>query len=197
MRLKFLGTEIYISFLFTAVVTLMLACDKTGLALPVMFSVFVHEVGHLFVMWLLNCAPKSIRLIPASVQITKGIGKRYQNDILIALAGPAVNILLFGTLYLNYLVFKNQITLIYALINLIVALFNLLPVNGLDGGTVIFSLIAEKTDINRANVILKIITLVISLGVLTVAVIMTVKGKINISLYIISLYLFTGIIIKM
>ena len=148
-------------------------------------------------MWLLNCAPKSIRLIPASVQITKGIGKRYQNDILIALAGPAVNILLFGTLYLNYLVFKNQITLIYALINLIVALFNLLPVNGLDGGTVIFSLIAEKTDINRANVILKIITLVISLGVLTVAVIMTVKGKINISLYIISLYLFTGIIIKM
>ena len=148
-------------------------------------------------MWLLDCSPKTIRLVPASVQITRGLGIRYRNDIIIALAGPAVNLLLFVTLYLNFLAFGNQITLIYALLNLIVAVFNLLPVSGLDGGTVVFSLIARRGDINRAVLAMKIITSVLAAAAFVAAVTLTLRGKVNISLYIISVYLFMSTIIKM
>ncbi len=196
MKFKFLGTQIYISFLFVAVVSLMLATDKTGLALPTLLAVTMHEAGHLFAMWLLESTPKSIRLIPASVQITRSICTKYKNDILIALAGPAVNFALSLTLYINHLAFKNETVLYYSLINLIVGVFNLLPVTGLDGGTVLFSIIAKKWDINKAMLTLRIVTLVMAASVLFLAVSLTMRGQINVSAYIVAIYLFVSVIIK-
>ena len=196
MKFKLLNTEIYISFLFVAVIPVMLATDKTGLALPVILAVAIHEVGHLFAMWLLESAPKSIRLIPASVQITRSINGKYKNDILIAVSGPVVNLVLFVTLYLNFLVFKNETVLYYSLINLIVGVFNLLPVTGLDGGTALFSLLAKKFDINRALLVLRIITLILAFAVTFLAVTLTIRGQLNISVYIVAIYLFVSVIIK-
>lgn len=196
MRFKLLGTEIYVSFLFMAVITVMLATDRTGMILPSLFAVFMHELGHLFAMWVLDSAPKEIRLIPASVQITTDITSGYKTDIAVALCGPITNLVFFAVLFFNYLCFKNQLTLCYALLNLIIAVFNMLPVNGLDGGTVLFSVIAKRTDYNRARLILRIITLVIAAAVLFVGVMFTLRGKINISIYIIGIYLLIMSILK-
>ena len=196
MRFKLLGTEIYISFFFAALVTLMLACDRTGMALPMFFAIFAHEMGHLFAMWATDNAPKSVRLIPASVQITRNITQRYKSDITVALCGPIVNIILFLTLYFNYIAFKNELTLYYGLLNLIVAIFNLLPVAGLDGGTVLYCLLANKLPLNRAILTVRIITFTTAAAVLITAIILTVGGKINLSLYIIAIYLFISSLMK-
>lgn len=196
MKFKLLGSEIYISFLFVAVISLMLATDKTGLALPTLFAVSLHEIGHLLAMWIVGTPPKSIRLIPASVQITRSISSRYKNDIIVALSGPLVNFALFLTLYINYLIFGNEGILYYSLINLIVGLFNLLPVTGLDGGTVLFSVIAKKRDINRAMLTLRIISLCLGAVCLFLAITLTLRGKLNVSVYIISVYLFLSVLIK-
>lgn len=196
MRFKFLGTEIYVSFLFMAVITVMLATDRTGMILPTLFAVIMHETGHLFAMWVLDCAPKQIRLIPASVQITADITNRYKTDIAVSLCGPLTNLLLFFVLYFNYLAFKNEITLCYALINLIIALFNLLPVTGLDGGTVLFSVLAKRLEYNRARLIVRIITITVAAAVLFVGVMFTLRGKLNISIYILGIYLLIMSILK-
>lgn len=196
MKFKLLGSEIYISFLFVAVISLMLATDKTGLALPTLFAVSLHEIGHLLAMWIVGTPPKSIRLIPASVQITRSISSRYKNDIIVALSGPLVNFALFLTLYINYLIFGNKGILYYSLINLIVGLFNLLPVTGLDGGTVLFSVIAKKRDINKAMLTLRIISLCLGAVCLFLAITLTLRGKLNVSVYIISVYLFLSVLIK-
>lgn len=197
MKLKLLGTEIYISFLFMAVICVMLATDRTGLLLPTLFAVLMHEIGHLFAMWVLDCSPKQIKLIPASVQITAPLTSKYKNDIIIAIIGPIVNLLLFFVLYLNFLCFKNSIILNYALINLLITIFNLMPVIGLDGGTILFSVLAKKTEYNKAILTLKIITLIVAAAVIFLAVTLTIRGKINISLYIIGIYLVIASIIKM
>lgn len=196
MKFKLLGTEIYVSFLFAAIISIMLAFDKTGLALPTLIAVTSHELGHLSVMWMLESTPKSIRLIPASVQITRNFSYSYKNDILIALSGPAVNLLLFFVFYINYLTFKNYGVFCYAIINLIVCLFNMLPVMGLDGGTVLFSLIAKKVDVNRAMLTLRIITLFLASATLFLAITLTLRGKLNISVYIVAIYLFMSVIAK-
>ena len=197
MKLKLLGTEIYISFLFMAVICVMLATDRTGLLLPTLFAVLMHEIGHLFAMWVLDCSPKQIKLIPASVQITAPLTSKYKNDIIIAIIGPVVNLLLFFVLYINFLCFKNSIILNYALINLLITIFNLMPVIGLDGGTILFSVLAKKTEYNKAILTLKIITLIVAAAVIFLAVTLTIRGKINISLYIIGIYLVIASIIKM
>ena len=196
MKFKLFDTEIYISFLFFAVITIMLATDKTGYMLPSLFAIFLHELGHLFMMWVVECAPKRIKLIPASVQISMSMSKCYRNDILIALSGPAVNMVLFFTLYFNYLVYKKEAVLIYALLNLVIGLFNLMPVKGLDGGTVLFCLLAKNLDINKATLIMKLITLILAISIIVVAVILTLRHKLNISLYILGIYLIIMTLIK-
>lgn len=197
MRFKLFDTEIYISFLFSAAVTIMLLTDKTGYMLPALFAIVLHEMGHLFMMWILECSPKRIKLIPASVQITAPFQKRYRNDFLVAACGPFVNILLFLTLYFNYLVFKNEVTLYFALLNLVIGVFNLLPLKGLDGGTILFCILEKSKGPDKASVILKIITLVLAVAIILAAVTLSVRGKINISIYIMGIYLVAMSLIKM
>lgn len=195
MKLTIFGTEIYISFFFVAGLTLLLFCDKSGLAVPTFLAFILHEIGHLFAMWLFDCPPRSVRLIPASVQITESITHSYRSDIVIAVMGPAVNFVLFAVFYINYLVFHNQWVLTFSLLNLIIGLFNSLPVAGLDGGTVLFSLIAKK-NYRRAQITLMIVTLTAAASALAAAVTLTVRGKANASLYIVALYLFLGVMAK-
>ena len=197
MKIKLFGTKIYLSFFFCAVFTIMLATDKTGFILPTFFAVIMHEIGHLFAMWVLDCQPKQIDITPASLKIVSGFSKQYKNDILIAAFGPCVNYVLFFTLYFNYLAFENKLTLYYALLNLIVGLFNSLPVSGLDGGTVLCSILAKKYDISRALLTVKIVSLIIATLIIAIGIVLTVKGNLNISIYIIGIYLLImGLIAK-
>lgn len=196
MKFKLFGTEIYISFLFCAVITLMLLTDKTGYMIPTLFAILMHEMGHLFMMWVVDSAPKRIKLIPASIQITTPFQKRYRNDMLISLAGPLVNIVLFLTLYFNFLTFRNQTTLYFALLNLVVALFNLLPVKGLDGGTILYCILSKYKDSNRASIILKYITLAASAVIIVTAITLSIRGNINISFYIVGIYLLIASLVK-
>ena len=196
MKFKLFGTEIYISFLFAAAVTIMLLTDKTGYMLPALFAIILHEMGHLFMMWILECSPKRIKLIPASVQITAPFQKRYRNDFLVSVSGPAVNILLFLTLYFNYLAFGNEVTLYFALLNLVIGVFNLLPVKGLDGGTILFCILEKYKGPDKAAVTLKIITIILAAALILTAITLTLRGKINISVYIMGIYLFIMSLLK-
>ena len=196
MRFKLFGTEFYISFLFAAVITAMLAFDRTGFILPLFFAVLVHELGHLAAMWVLDCAPKRIRLVPAAVEITAKFGNSGKYEIFIALCGPAINLLLFATLFVNYLAFNNEGYLTVGLINLLIGLLNLLPVTGLDGGTVLFNILCRKTDPSKAALIMRIINFSVALSALVIAVTLCFKGQFNLSFFILALYLAVMSIIK-
>lgn len=196
MRFKLFGTEVYISFLFMGVITLMLCFDKTGLILPTLFAVFIHEFGHLFMMWATGEELKKIRLIPASVQIVSSFKGSYKKDVLVAVSGPMVNFIFFGVFYYNYVCFGNRSVLLFSVLNLIIGIFNLLPVKGLDGGTVIYILVCRFCTPNKALWCLRILTAVLGAVTLVGAVILTVSGKLNISLYIMALYLIITALIK-
>ncbi len=189
MKFKLFGTQIYISFFFAAALTLMLACDRTGFMLPTIFAVIIHETAHLFTMWVLDCAPNSVRLIPASIQINSKFSFKYKNDILIAAAGPAANLLLCLCLYFNYAAFNNQGVLYFAVLNLIYGIFNLITVKGLDGGTILNAVLCKYKGPDKAAVIIKIITLSLACLVIFVAVTLTVRYRFNLSIYIVGIYL--------
>ncbi|MEE1278456.1 MAG: hypothetical protein UHE86_05280, partial [Acutalibacteraceae bacterium] len=69
MEIKFLGTNVKISFLFVAFITIMIFIDKTGLVIPLILAVFVHESAHLLMMKKFGVSPKEITLIPGGIQI--------------------------------------------------------------------------------------------------------------------------------
>lgn len=197
MRFKLFGTEFYISFLFAAVITAMIAFDRTGYILPLFFAILIHETGHLAAMWALDCAPKRIRLVPAAVEITTKLQSGGKQEIFIALCGPGVNLLLFATLFVNYLAFRNDRYLAVGIINLLIGLFNLLPVTGLDGGTVLFNILCRKTDPSKAALIMRIINFSVAAAALITAVTLCFRGQFNLSFFILALYLAVMSIIKL
>ncbi len=197
MKLKFFGTEVYISFLFCAVLCFMLVIDRTGLIIPTLFAVFIHESGHLLAMWAAECQPKAIRLIPTSVQIIRGFSPKRCGEAIIAICGPAANIVVFGALLANYCIFKNEQSLNFATLNLVIAIFNLLPVSGLDGGTLLTIFITKFTDVYKAENIVQIITMIFAAIIFLLGVYLWASGTVNISMFIVAVYLgLCGIIKK-
>ncbi len=196
MKFKLFGTDIYVSFLFSAVIVAMLATDRTGYILPLLLAVFLHEMGHLVAMWCLDAAPKRIRLIPTAVEITAKFNYNRKNEIKIALAGPMVNLFLATVLIFNYAAFKNEDYLVFGIINLLIGAFNLLPVTGLDGGNILFALLVKKLNLNTAGLIMKIINLSLTFVILAFALYLLFRGEFNPSPFIIGLYLLIMNLIK-
>ena len=197
MRFRFFGTEIYISFLFSAVIAFMIATDRTGLVIPTLFSVLLHEVGHLIFMWIFECEPKSIKLVPASISITRGMSAKKYGDLLISLAGPMVNLIMFCSLYVNFLITKSAFSLDCALINLAFFIFNMLPVSGLDGGTVLKIILSKKfKDPLKAERIVRIITLAVGLLVGIIGITLIINGELNISVFIVAIYILISAFIR-
>ncbi len=196
MKFKFFGTEIYISFLFCAVLCFMLVVDRTGLIVPTLFAVFIHESGHMLAMWAADCQPRAIRLIPTSVQIVRGFSPKKCDEVAITLCGPLANLVIFGVLLANHFIFKSEQSLLFSLLNLVIAIFNLLPVSGLDGGTLLSLTISHFTDIYKAESIVRIITAIFSVVVFLLGIYLWVSGTVNISVFIIAVYLGVCSLIK-
>lgn len=196
MKIKFLGTEIYVSFMFCAVLCLMLLLDRTGLIIPTLFAVFIHETGHLFAMWVADCQPRAIRLIPTSVQIVRDFSCKKGGEIAIAICGPAANVVMFLVLVINYIAFRGEQSLNFAILNLVMAVFNMLPVLGLDGGVVLTECIAHFTDIYKAESVVRIVTAVFAFATFIVGIYLWVCVKLNISVFIVAVYMLVCALIK-
>lgn len=189
MRFKLLGTKIYVSFLFCAILCLTLAVDGTGLIIPTLFAVFIHESGHLLAMWATDCQPKEIRLIPTSVQIIRSFAEKPHGEAIITLCGPLGNFTVFGVLFVNYSIFKSEQTLLYAIINLVLGLYNMLPVTQLDGGDLLILLLCRKYDVYKSESIVRIITVIFAFLIFLFGTYLWVSKTFNLSVFVFALYL--------
>jgi Zn-dependent protease len=128
-------------------------------ALLLFSSVLAHELGHSFVAIAQGIPVKSITLfIFGGLATLEKESETPLQAFLVAIAGPLVSVLLFGlfsmivaTLPLT-LPFKAIISLV-AYINLVLALFNMIPGLPLDGGNVLKSIVWKITGNPNKGVI--------------------------------------------
>lgn len=112
--------------------SLIFGFDPPYIAILTIISALIHELGHILAIRFFTDKNCAIKGHASGFRITKGIPLSYKAEILILLAGPLSNILLFilllplgGRLH-GYL-------RVFALITLATGLSNLLPVEGYDG----------------------------------------------------------------
>lgn len=196
MKIRILGINIKVSFLFCAIISVLILCDTTGMIIPMLIAVFLHELGHLLVMKYFGCAPNEIKLIPGGIRIVSPVCAE-KHSILISLSGPLLNLIIFTVVYFSSSVLGVDYYLDFAFINLVYGIFNLLPFYSLDGGSIIEEIISTKFGTIKAQKILKLITVVGAVLFLLTFMIFSLKGNINYSVLVISLYLILSVFIKL
>lgn len=126
-----------------------------------MLFALIHELAHMFIGILLRLKPKTLEIQAFGIGIVfESFENTERNKIIIAIAGPAINIL-FAIIF-SFINIKSSGLIVNA--NLLLAICNLIPIYELDGGKILKAILdmtdkKGKTDdiINKVSNILMII----------------------------------------
>lgn len=127
----------------------------------IMLFAILHELGHLVAGLLLGMRPEKLEIMPYGLSIAFKITPKDYNrkikqgnrlelkKILVALAGPLTNILIMIiVLQMNLNIFQ-MLMILYS--NLVLILFNFLPIYPLDGGRILKGILHVFVGKERAD----------------------------------------------
>ncbi|MCL2634435.1 MAG: hypothetical protein FWD34_07990 [Oscillospiraceae bacterium] len=178
IHLHIRNTAVNLDFTFFAVIALFLAFDVTGFGILSVLVCLIHEAGHLFAMLIRGEKVESIVFRGGGIKIIPEI--KGGDSIFVTAAGSAVNIGLFFLLY--FTLPKTDIyPVMFAVLNLVIGLFNLLPVGCLDGKRLVENILPYKV----ARIVEIIALAVILVGVAAAFVF----GSVNFTLLIVIIYI--------
>lgn len=144
-----------------------------------MLFAFLHELGHFFAGIILGFKPKALKINPLGLSISFWVKSEDYNrricygnilavkKLLIAIAGPMVNFILviFFSIFTLSIFNINTEIVIYS--NILIGLFNLIPIYPLDGGRILKNLLYILTGLKDTYSYINYISY-ISIVILTV-----------------------------
>ena len=139
------------------------AIEGVALILAVFGCVVLHEFGHALTARRFGVRTRDITLLPiGGLARLERIPEKPSQEIAVALAGPAVNVVIAGVLFASLSaggafegldisrVHPSFLVQLFA-INLFLAIFNLIPAFPMDGGRVLRALLATRLEYTRAT----------------------------------------------
>ena len=129
--------------------------------LSIFVTVFLHELGHALAAKKYNIKTKDITLLPiGGLARLESIPEKPKEELVVAIAGPAVNIglaIITGlfitipdakdlTIQLSGGINSSNFFLNFFIVNIWLALFNMIPAFPMDGGRVLRALLSMKFE---------------------------------------------------
>ncbi len=188
------ATKIKISFLFLAFCAVFSLCDKSRVFTMALIASLLHEMAHIIMLYFVGECADSIILAPQGAKLVRS-GKMisYKSEILVLLAGCILNFTLFAILYS----FSESLSLkLFAVVNLSLGIFNMLPLGTLDGGRILKILLKNILSSQRAELVCKIVSIIVVLAFVVVGVWLITNGRKNVSLLYTSIYLIAMLIFR-
>jgi Zn-dependent protease len=157
--------------------TVAMAIEGVAFVMAIFGCVVLHELGHALAARRFHVETRDITLLPiGGVARLERIPEEPHQELWIAVAGPAVNVVIAGGL-LVILVLSNRLAPLESLtanggafmtklmvVNVILVVFNMIPAFPMDGGRVLRSLLATTMDYVRATQIAATVGQVIAVG---------------------------------
>lgn len=181
------GVSVGLDFSFFAAVGIFLAFDKAGYGIYCLCACFCHELGHLAVMLAEKKPPKEIIFSGGGICI-----KQRRNEtasVFLLGAGCAVNFCLF-VLFCLVLPRDSIFKLMFGGSNLIIGIFNLLPVGELDGKRLLEKLCRGLLPYPASERALDITERIFCLLTLAAALLLLAAGRVNLTAVSVLVYLF-------
>lgn len=148
------GLKIKINYLFFLIIPLAILTGTLREYIAAFLAIILHETGHILTAVILKITVSEIELLPIGLKAKITTEESHEiSNIMVYLSGPFVNLLLFFICVFidpNYLYNSNVIHL-FTLMNLCIAVINLLPVIPLDGGMVLREIIKPCTGLIMAG----------------------------------------------
>lgn len=138
-----------------------------------MIFTLLHELAHMCAGILLKLKPKELKINPFGISISfETYEKKERKKILIALSGPLLNIII--AIIFCVVDIKSEIKEIIIYSNILLGVFNLIPIYPLDGGRILKSMVkktynhcdSERIVHITSNILVIIITAISSILVL-------------------------------
>lgn len=190
MKFKVGKTFVSVSYPAVAFCSLAIVSAPDSKVVLCLLSALFHECGHLSAMYFYRVSVKEISFNLGDVSInTDETVYGFRADVVVTLSGVAVNFLLALISGVVWLLFESSILLDFAVANLCIGFFNILPLSTLDGGNLLLILLQRHFSISTSEKILSVITAVFLAPLLIVGFLMLFAAKNNFSLLFAALYL--------
>ena len=171
---------------FWILIIVVFALDYAEQFFTIFFSVTVHEISHIIAARYFGLGCSKIIFTPiGEIAIIENMDtKELYKKLLIVLAGPFVNI---AIVVFCLLFFPKMEFLIYS--NLVIAVFNLLPIYPLDGGKVFNYIFSNRIGVLNTNKIGFKLGKILGFFIFFMGMIQVIFFPYNISLLCMSIYL--------
>lgn len=147
--------EIKIGAGFILLIAFVLFFDSENMFLLAATSALIHEAAHLAAIYICSGRAERIELTlyGAYIELSEYPMIPYKKEFLIAAAGPAASAAVAYGFSVMGECFDNNMLFILAGINLMLAVFNLIPAYPLDGGRMLRCFLLTVSDENVANTV--------------------------------------------
>jgi len=174
IKTRLAGTEIGADFTFFAIIAMFLTLDTTGFAIMSLIVCVIHEAGHLAAMLITEQKPNKIVFRGGGIKIASPSAQSHTaGSFFVLIAGSAVNIVLFFALYFT-LPQTNIYPVMFATLNLVIGVFNLLPIGCLDGKRLLEMFLPKR--------MLRVVEIIALAAVAVVVTAAIVRGGVNFTL---------------
>jgi len=175
-------------FALMAFYNLFAGMENGGLTL---LSIFLHECAHLTAMMLCGAFPREISVSAFGMEIIlpETAVPTYRQNMAISLSGPLLNFML--ALAADLFAAKA-----FAGINLVLGCIHILPIEPLDGGLALKSLLTGKLGADKAGKICFFVSLLFLFPVAVLGFMLLIYSKNNFSLLLLALYLIFYLLFK-
>lgn len=158
--------------------------------LIIMFFCFLHEMGHIIIALMLKMRPEKIEIMPfgLSASFYANFNHNKIKEIFVALAGPITSLvlaILCNNIDLSYITTQEAV---YS--NILILLFNMIPIYPLDGGRIIKGILYIKFGLIRAEMLINKISN-ITIIILTIISSIAVYYYKNLAIFLICIFLWS------
>lgn len=198
MKLKLNRISLKLDYITVAFVCGAIIISGDSRFITALLSTAAHEAGHILVMLKSGDDEIEIEINLFNIAINDKHRnlRSYKSDIEVICAGPLVNLILFLIFFVLYSAFGSEFLYNTAMLNLVLGLFNLLPMESTDGGQLMYIILSRIFSVEKTKKFITLISIVTIIPIAFIGFYVLLNSKYNYTLLFAALYLAMLVLMK-